>query len=304
MLARGDCLAIKRRVGEKLGLPDDRPAQFGEQVIEMNDLVDGVRGPRLLTIAERRVRDPDFVGPGLCEQLVIHLESRKILAAFPGFGLLAHAGPDIGIDGVRATDRGQRIVSELDLGAGGRGNSERRRGDLRMRSVAFGGGNREFCAQAGCSQHQRVCHVVAITDISKVQLAHVPKFFLKGEEVGKGLAGMLHVAQSIDDWNAGVLCDLGHRFMLEGAHHHRIHPAFNVVGDIAQGFAVLHAGASLVHKESGAAQAGHQGSVWNEGIAEDLLPDVRQGRRGHVPVFPEHVTAPGDLRPMKAQNSL
>ena len=65
LLARGDCLPINRRVREKLRLPDDRPAQFGEQIIEMNDLVDGVRGARLLTIAERRVGDPDLRGPGL-----------------------------------------------------------------------------------------------------------------------------------------------------------------------------------------------------------------------------------------------
>ena len=97
LLARGDCLAIKRRVGEKLGLPDDRPAQFGEQVIEMNDLVDGVRGPRLLAIAERRVRDPDVGGPRLGDAGWLEADRRdsgvgKIVAQQVGLGRIDH-GP-------------------------------------------------------------------------------------------------------------------------------------------------------------------------------------------------------------------
>src|SRR5207244_6360554 len=65
LLARRDRLPIEWCVGEELGLPDDRPPQLRQQVVEMNDLVDRVRRPGLLAVPERCVRDPDFVVPGL-----------------------------------------------------------------------------------------------------------------------------------------------------------------------------------------------------------------------------------------------
>src|SRR5438105_13569221 len=64
LLARRDRLPSEWCVGEELGLPDDRPAQFRQQVIETNDLVARVRRPGLLAVPKRRVRDPGFVGPG------------------------------------------------------------------------------------------------------------------------------------------------------------------------------------------------------------------------------------------------
>ena len=59
-----ECLAVFLAVDEKLRLPDDavRPAEPGEILIDIDDLVDRVRLHGLLPVAQGRVRDPDLLG--------------------------------------------------------------------------------------------------------------------------------------------------------------------------------------------------------------------------------------------------
>ena len=64
--------------------------------------------------------------------------------------------------------------------------------------------------------------------------------------------------------------------MLEGADDDCIHPALDVVGNIAQRFAVFHAGAGLVHKEGGAAQAGHAGFKGQAGAQGGFFEEQHQ----------------------------
>ena len=49
---------------------------------------------------------------------------------------------------------------------------------------------------------------------------------------------VVQVAQGVDDRYAGVLGNLHDSIVFKSTDHHGIHPAFNVVGDIAQSFAV------------------------------------------------------------------
>ena len=59
-----ECLAVFLAVDEKLRLPDDavRPAEPGEILIDIDDLVDRVWLHGLLPVAQGRVRDPDLLG--------------------------------------------------------------------------------------------------------------------------------------------------------------------------------------------------------------------------------------------------
>ena len=59
-----ECLAVFFAVDEKLRLPDDaiRPAEPGQVLINVDDLVDRVRLHGLLPVAQGRVRDPDLLG--------------------------------------------------------------------------------------------------------------------------------------------------------------------------------------------------------------------------------------------------
>ena len=58
-------VAVVLGVQEELGLPDDavRAAEFGQQVVQMDHLLDAVRRAGLLAVAERGVRDDDVAGP-------------------------------------------------------------------------------------------------------------------------------------------------------------------------------------------------------------------------------------------------
>ena len=47
-------------------------------------------------------------------------------------------------------------------------------------------------------------HVVAIANISEMNLLEIAEMLLQGEEVGERLAGMLEFAEGVDDRNVGV----------------------------------------------------------------------------------------------------
>src|SRR3989454_2280290 len=94
--AGGDRLAVDRGVGEELSLPEHRPTELIQQVVEMDDLLDGVRRARLLAVAERRVRDPDVRGNGLWDSARLEANRRnpaiwKVLAQQIRLGAIQHA---------------------------------------------------------------------------------------------------------------------------------------------------------------------------------------------------------------------
>src|SRR6266480_4390718 len=94
-LAGGDCLAIDRRVGEELGLPDHRPAQLVQQVVQMDNLLDAVGRPRLRAIAKGGVRDPDIGGRGQRHGFRLEADRRdaavgKVLAQQIRLGAIQH----------------------------------------------------------------------------------------------------------------------------------------------------------------------------------------------------------------------
>ena len=95
LLAGGDRLPVERRVGKKLSLPQDRPAHRREQVIKVDDLLEGVWRPGLLAIAKGRVRDPDRGGTRHPDRLRIETNRRdpavgKVLAQQVRFARIDH----------------------------------------------------------------------------------------------------------------------------------------------------------------------------------------------------------------------
>src|SRR5438132_135399 len=68
-LTGGNRLEVDGGVGEELRLADHRATQLVQQVVEIDDLLDGVGRSRLLTIAKRGVRNPDVRGEGLRDRI-------------------------------------------------------------------------------------------------------------------------------------------------------------------------------------------------------------------------------------------
>src|SRR3989338_8177222 len=67
--------------------------------------------------ARRRAVQEDRVGPGPPHQLRVHLVGLKDLPPRFRFLLLAHAGPDVGVDAVGAGDRFGRVLGQQKLAA-------------------------------------------------------------------------------------------------------------------------------------------------------------------------------------------
>src|SRR5205823_6406641 len=84
-----------RGVGEELRLADHRPAQLVQQVVEMDDLLDGVWSSGLLTIAKGRVGNPDIRGQGQRHGFRLEADRRdaivgKVLAQQIRLGAIQH----------------------------------------------------------------------------------------------------------------------------------------------------------------------------------------------------------------------
>lgn len=62
--------------------------------------------------------EEDGIGAGGGEEGSVDLIGGEYLLAIEGFGFLAHAGPDVGIDDVRTVDGLAGVGSELERNAG------------------------------------------------------------------------------------------------------------------------------------------------------------------------------------------
>src|SRR5271170_4511107 len=70
---------------------------------------------------------------------------------------------------------------------------------------------------------------------------------------------MFQVAEGVNHWNGGVRSHAHNRVLGEGAKHNRIHPALEVVRNVAQLLSRAQWLLSLVHEERGATQTRHPG---------------------------------------------
>src|SRR5208282_2174742 len=122
-------------------------------------------------------------------------------------------------------------------------------------------------------QQQRVRHVVAVANVGEMKFLEISKMFLQGKEVGKSLARMLELAESVDHRNVGVSCHLFDDRMAEGSQDDDVDPAIEVVGDVVKRLARIEAAGRLVDEECAAAQAVHAGFEREAGAQGGLLEE-------------------------------
>src|SRR3954466_12107777 len=91
-------------------------------------------GRSLFTTMSRETVQEDRLGSSMVHQLLVHLIRCKLLLALLGLSLLAHAGPHVRVDGLRAGHSFVRVLSER------RGEAELRGElyDLGTRGMSFG----------------------------------------------------------------------------------------------------------------------------------------------------------------------
>ncbi len=177
----------------------------------------------------------DGAGAGLIEEGVVDLIIAEGVAAFDRFLLLAHAGPDVGIDGVGAIDGFGGVVGDEEGGSGDSGQAFRLPDDLGIWGVAGRAGEGEIHAEAGGGEHERLGHVVAIADEGELEALQDAEAFADGLHVGEGLAGMIGVAEGVDDGNGGPVGEAFDGGLREDAGDDAIDPAIEVAATSLRG---------------------------------------------------------------------
>lgn len=80
--------------------------------------------------------------------------------------------------------------------------------------------------------------VVAIADVSEFEARPPAEAFVDGLDVGENLAGVVEIAEGVDDGDAGPAGEFLDGVLGEDAGDDAVGPAVEVAGDIGEGFAV------------------------------------------------------------------
>src|SRR5581483_2852796 len=135
------------------------------------------------------------------EQVSIHLIGEEYFSTRSGLFFLTHARPYVGVDDVRFGYRLDCIVGDRTTPAGLLRTLLGPRQCIRLWLVASRGGDPYVCSQLSSSKHQRVGHIVSVSNKCNLQ-ARYPTFqFPNREIVGHRLARMAVIGQTIDDRN-------------------------------------------------------------------------------------------------------
>ena len=183
-----------------LRLVPDRRALAVEHVL--GDLLARMRGQAV---------QHDGVVARLRQQVGVDAVGREQLAAAVGVVLVAHAHPDVGVDGVRAPHR---------LG----GLHARRLGQRELRRRGHG----HLHAGDPSGDQERAGHVVAVAHVGELQPLERSEALEQGHQVRERLAGVVLLGEHVDHGDRGVLRELGHGLVrarpdADGVDHPRQH---------------------------------------------------------------------------------
>ena len=169
---------------------------------------------------------------------------------------LTHAGPGVGVDSERALN-GTDVVGDLDACAGAHAASNALTDHGAIGLEALGRDHRDSKAEDGCRLNERMADVVAVANPRESRVIEMKAAFDKRLQVSERLAGMVHVAQCVDDWNARGCRKVNHRGVRVHARHDGMAPALEVFAVIADGFAGAERCFAVVKVNGLAAQAKH-----------------------------------------------
>src|SRR6266511_149904 len=148
-------------------------------------------------------------------------------------GLLAHRGPDVCVDGMRAVHRGLRIADDAQLCAGAPRELPRLLDDACVRSVALRARDGDVETGERARLQQRMGDVVAsVADECKPPLFEIPERLPHRQDVGERLARVVLVRERVDHRHRSPLCERLDRLLRERADHDRIDVAGQRTGGV------------------------------------------------------------------------
>ncbi len=125
-----------------------------------------------------------------------------------GFFLLPHAGPDVGVNRLRARDGFFWRAQDFDFAARLARDAPGFGDHGRIRLESCGRSDAKMSAQAGADGQQRVADIVAIADVGELQPAQAAEALFEREEIGECLAGMEPVGKRVDHRDSAVRGEL------------------------------------------------------------------------------------------------
>lgn len=163
-----------------------------------------------------------LAGPG--HKRLINLIRGENLQTLGQFAFLAHARPHVGVYGIGALDC-VRARRPFHLHAGGR-------------SEAFGTDRAklEACQPAGVLERTR--NVVPVSNVNELLVGKIGPDIEQRQQVCQRLAGMLIVAQRVDNRQRRVSCQLFKSLVTEDTRHDRIDPLRQASGNVWNAFAL------------------------------------------------------------------
>ncbi len=213
---------------------------------------------------------------GAAHHVVVDLVGGEDAVAFLDLVFLAHAGPDVGVDGVGAVGGGVGIVADRHLRAAVLRRAHRLVDDARVGLVALRRADADVGAQLDRGVDQRVAGVVAVADVRQRAAPHRAPLLRQREEVRQRLAWVHEVRQAVDDRDVGVQRQFLQRFVLERARDDAVHPALQVLGHVLHRLARAQARVAMVHEHGAAAHVLHADVEGEARAQRVLLEDHRE----------------------------
>src|SRR4051812_42966859 len=109
--------------------------------------------------------------------------------------------------------------------------------DIGIGKIALGTAEREVHTESRRAQHERLGDVVAIADEGELEALNSAEVVADGLHIGEGLAGMIEVAQGVDDGDARPGGEPFDGSLEEDAGDDAVDPAIEIAGDVFEGFA-------------------------------------------------------------------
>ena len=198
----------------------------------------------------------------------------KGFAALFVFGLVAHAGPDIGGDQV-GTLAGFFRVAKNFVAACARCAAAK--GQFFIHFVAVGGAHMHGKAQQIGRLQPGVGHVVAIAHPGDDLAGDAATVLDEGEDVGQDLAGVKFVGQAVDHRHARILGKALDLVLAKGADHDQIGHAADDAGAVLDGLGAAQLAVIGRQVDDAAAQLVHARFKADAGACAGLFKNHGQG---------------------------
>ena len=158
-----------------------------------------------------------------CHHIAVDGIAGKCFLTYFFFCFLTHTCPGIGVNNVHTCNGFFWIVHNGNAAAGFCCILLCLCNDFRIWHIAFRTCNGYVHTNFSAANHQRMSHVIAVTNICKFDSFQMTFVFLNGNQVCNYLCWMIIICQAVDYRNICVFCQFFYFCMAVSTNHNTIH---------------------------------------------------------------------------------